>query len=227
MAEQILHNCSTKLITCHWIWEVFPPIIKAWKLWGSKTRARVENASSSLCVNRDNISSVLWPRRGRMSTAPLEFAQGQTRTKSPRLQSFPWQMSRYVKKDFYTLAAGLPLLVFKSVFSKEHSRNCQRLGVICPEGCRVMEKFNNHGFKAPFLVGVRPSQCAAAQPPRVSQYRMEFGALVLRNIVSRHSEWILFIKHWEHLAECIIFYMHSLRKLWKSFGGEQRQEIVQ
>lgn len=58
-------------------------------------------------------------------------------------------MSRYVKEDFCPLAAGLPLLLFKPVFSKEHSRNCQRLGVICPEGCRVMEKFSNHGLKAP------------------------------------------------------------------------------
>lgn len=53
MAEQILYNCSTKFTAWHWVWKVSATRIKPWKLWGWKTRARMESTSfPSLCEER-------------------------------------------------------------------------------------------------------------------------------------------------------------------------------
>lgn len=112
------------------------------------------------CVNRDKISSVLWPRWERMSTALLEFTRDQTQTKPPQkticLQSFPWQMSRYAKKDFCPLAARLSLLLFKPVFSKERSRNCQLFSVI--------EQKDAGSWKSSAITDLR-RHCAVYQAP--------------------------------------------------------------
>lgn len=157
-------------------------------------------------VKRDNMSSVLWPGWGRMFTVLLGSPGIQTRQKTISLQSFPWHISRYVEKDSCPLAARLPLLLFKPVFSKEHSRKLPAFRLLFEQkDAEVMEKFNNQRLKnAPSCWCQALSVGCWSASLRVSDYRMQFGALASRDTVSRHSECLLFIKHREIFAESII-----------------------